>query len=161
MFMFKVWRLLALIFSNALLCLILCFPLPWLSWHSLASFGCPQSMLSAWLNIASWTLCLWHTQCFLWPQCTSLSVLHSEQCPRNLLPSGSSSFLIASTDVSTSDIVFYTRCPHLVFYYIYISFKNVYLGLGFYYHWLCFNLLFSLRVIFNILKILWNILFLY
>lgn len=112
--MFKVWRLLALIFSNAFLCLALCFPLPWLSWHALASFSCPQSVLSALLNIASWALCLWHTQCFLWPQCTSLSVLHIEQCPRNLLPSGSSSFLIASTDVSTSDIVFYTRCPHLV-----------------------------------------------
>lgn len=161
MFMFKVWRLLTLIFSNAFLCLALCFPLPWLSWHPLASFRCPQSVLSALLNIASWALCLWHTQCLLWPQRTLLSVLYIEQFPRNLLPSGSSSFLIASTDFSTSDILFYTKCPRLIFHYIYIFFKNIYLGLGFYYHWLCFNLLFSVRVIFNILKILWNILFLY
>lgn len=158
--MFKVWRLLVLI-SNAFLCPALCFPLPWLSWHVLASFSCPQLVLSAWLNIASWALCLWHTQCFLWPQQTLHNVLSIEQFPRNLLPSGSSSVLIASTDVSPSDIVFYTECPHLVFHYICIFFKNGYLGLGFYYHRLGFNLLFSLRVIFNILKILWNILFLY
>lgn len=105
-----------------------------------------HSQCSLLLNIASWALSLTQTQCFLWPQCTLLYMLCIEQFPRNIFPSGSSIFLMASIEVFTSDIVFYsTRYPHLVFHYIYIFFKNVYLVLGFYYHRLCFHLLLFLN----------------
>lgn len=74
-FTFKVWKLLAVIFSNVFFCLHSLFR----SSLTLLAHPCilllPQSVLSALLTIASRALCLQSPLSFLWPSSTSLCVL--------------------------------------------------------------------------------------